>query len=126
MPQNSEIWDEQLQNAFKQFIEQLVENIAKYNYNTLFETKFAQLMKNKIEEEKRKKSRIDKMKGDSKERIEQKLKFLYSKELERIRQINKLYKIEKSKTQVDIQYAKCSGEKIINFSLCLLPIRNIQ
>lgn len=111
LPQNSEIWDEQLQNAFKQFIEQLVENIAKYNYNTLFETKFAQLMKNKIEEEKRKKSRIDKMKGDSKECIEQKLKFLYSKELERIRQINKLYKIEKSKTQVDIQYAKCSGEK---------------
>lgn len=56
MPQNSEIWDEQLQNAFKQFIEQLVENIAKYNYNTLFETKFAQLMKNKIEEEKRKRA----------------------------------------------------------------------
>ena len=91
LPDNSKIWDEKLDLKFKQFIEQLLENIVKYNYNTLFENQFPKLMKKKIDAQKRKRSNEDKKKGESKERIEQKLRFLYNKELERIRQINKLY-----------------------------------
>lgn len=111
LPDNSKIWDEKLESIFKQFVEQLLENIAKYNYNILFENQFPKLMKKRIDAQKRKRSNEDKKKGESKERIEQKLKFLYNKELERIRQINKLYEIDMSKTEINIQYSEYPGEK---------------
>ena len=111
LPDNSKIWDEKLDLKFKQFIEQLLENIVKYNYNTLFENQFPKLMKKKIDAHKRKRSNEDKKKGESKERIEQKLRFLYNKELERIRQINKLYEIDMKKTEINIQYSEYPGEK---------------
>ncbi len=111
LPDNSKIWDEKLDLKFKQFIEQLLENIVKYNYNTLFENQFPKLMKKKIDAQKRKRSNEDKKKGESKERIEQKLRFLYNKELERIRQINKLYEIDMKKTEINIQYSEYPGEK---------------
>lgn len=111
LPDNSKIWDEKLDLKFKQFIEQLLENIVKYNYNTLFENQFPKLMKKKIDAQKRKRSNEDKKKGESKERIEQKLRFLYNKELERIRQINKLYEIDMKKTEINIQYSEHPGEK---------------
>lgn len=111
LPDNSKIWDEKLDLKFKQFVEQLLENIVKYNYNTLFENQFPKLMKKKIDAQKRKRSNEDKKKGESKERIEQKLRFLYNKELERIRQINKLYEIDMKKTEINIQYSEYPGEK---------------
>lgn len=111
LPDNSKIWDEKLDLKFKQFIEQLLENIVKYNFNTLFENQFPKLMKKKIDAQKRKRSNEDKKKGESKERIEQKLRFLYNKELERIRQINKLYEIDMKKTEINIQYSEYPGEK---------------
>lgn len=110
LPNESKIWDEQLENIFNQFIYQLLENIAKYNYDILFENRFAKLIKKKMDALKRKRSNEDKRKGESRERIEQKLKFLYNKELERIRQINKLYEIDKSKTEINIQYSEYQGE----------------
>lgn len=111
IPDNSKIWDEKLESIFKQFVEQLLENIARYNYSILFENQFPKLMKKKIDAQKRKRSNEDKKKGESKERIEQKLRFLYNKELERIRQINKLYEIDMSKTEINIQYSEYLGEK---------------
>lgn len=111
LPDNNKIWDEELESIFKQFVEQLLENIARYNYNIIFENQFPKLMKKKIDAQKRKRSNEDKKKGESKERIEQKLRFLYNKELERIRQINKLYEIDMSKTEINIQYSEYPGEK---------------
>ena len=111
LPHNDKVWDEQLETIFKQFIDKLVENIVRYNYSILFESQFPKLMKKKIDTQKKKRSNKDKRKGESKERIEQKLRFLYHKELERIRQINKLYEIEISKTEVNIQYSEYSGKK---------------
>lgn len=115
LPDNNKIWDDRLETLFKQFICQLLENIARYNYNILFENQFPKLMKRKIDAQKRKRSNEDKKKGESKERIEQKLKFLYNKELERIRQINKLYEIDISKTEINIQYKEYLGEKSNKF-----------
>lgn len=111
LPDNNRIWDEKLEAIFKQFIEQLLENIVRYNYNIIFESQFPKLIKKKIDAQKRKRSNEDKKKGESKERIEQKLRFLYNKELERIRQINKLYEIDISKTEISIQYSEYPGEK---------------
>lgn len=111
LPDNNKIWDEELESIFKQFVEQLLENIARYNYNIILEYQFPKLMKKKIDAQKRKRSNEDKRKGESKERIEQKLRFLYNKELERIRQINKLYEIDVSKTEINIQYSEYPGEK---------------
>lgn len=111
LPDNDMIWDEQLEMLFNQFINQLVENIVKYNYCVLFENHFPKLIKKKIDEQKKKRSNEDKKKGESRERIEQKLKFLYSKELERIRQVNRLYEIDASKTEISIQYSEYPGEK---------------
>lgn len=115
LPNNSTIWDEKLETAFKQFVRQFLENIVRYNYNILFEGQFLKLIKKKIDAQKRKRSNEDKKKGESKERIEQKLRFLYNKELERIRQINKLYEIDKNKTEIDIQYSEYPGEKANKF-----------
>lgn len=111
LPNNDKIWDEQLNAIFKQFVNQLVENIVRYNYDILFANQFPKLMKKKIDAQKKKRSSEDKKKGESKERIEQKLRFLYNKELERIRQINKLYDIDVDRTEVNIQYSEYSGEK---------------
>lgn len=111
LPNNDKIWDEQLNAIFKQFVNQLVENIVRYNYEILFANQFPKLMKKKIDAQKKKRSSEDKKKGESKERIEQKLRFLYNKELERIRQINKLYEIDINRTEVNIQYSEYSGEK---------------
>lgn len=111
LPNNDKIWDEQLNAIFKQFVNQLVENIVRYNYDILFANQFPKLMKKKIDAQKKKRSSEDKKKGESKERIEQKLRFLYNKELERIRQINKLYDIDVNRTEVNIQYSEYSGEK---------------
>lgn len=111
LPNNDKIWDEQLNAIFKQFVNQLVENIVRYNYAILFANQFPKLMKKKIDAQKKKRSSEDKKKGESKERIEQKLRFLYNKELERIRQINKLYEIDINRTEVNIQYSEYSGEK---------------
>lgn len=111
LPNNDKIWDEQLNAIFKQFVNQLVENIVRYNYDILFANQFPKLMKKKIDAQKKKRSSEDKKKGESKERIEQKLRFLYNKELKRIRQINKLYEIDINRTEVNIQYSEYSGEK---------------
>lgn len=111
LPNNDKIWDEQLNAIFKQFVNQLVENIVRYNYDILFANQFPKLMKKKIDAQKKKRSSEDKKKGESKERIEQKLRFLYNKELERIRQISKLYEIDINRTEVNIQYSEYSGEK---------------
>ena len=111
LPNNDKIWDEQLNAIFKQFVNRLVENIVRYNYDILFANQFPKLMKKKIDAQKKKRSSEDKKKGESKERIEQKLRFLYNKELERICQINKLYDIDVNRTEINIQYSKYSGEK---------------
>ena len=111
LPNNDKIWDEQLNAIFKQFVNRLVENIVRYNYDILFANQFPKLMKKKIDAQKKKRSSEDKKKGESKERIEQKLRFLYNKELERIRQINKLYDIDVNRTEINIQYSEYSGEK---------------
>lgn len=110
LPDNKEIWNDQLENTFNEFVYQLVENISKYNYNNLFDSQYPKLIKKKIDLQKRKKSNEDKRKIESKNRIEQKLRFLYIKELERIRQINSLYEIDKAKTELNIQYSTYPGE----------------
>lgn len=111
LPSDDEIWDEKLEKMFEQFIHQLIENIVICNYNRLFDSQFVKLMKKKIEQQKRKKSDEDRKKVESKSRIEQKIRYLYTREMERIRQINKLYEVDKSKTEVNIRYSTYLGEK---------------
>lgn len=111
LPNENMIWDAQLEEKFKQFIFQLLENIVRYNYNSLFENEYPKLIKKKIDALTRKRSKEDKKKIESKERIEQKFRFLYNKELERIRQINKLYEIEENRTKIKMKSSMYPGEK---------------
>lgn len=111
LPDENIIWDEQLEEKFRQFIYKLLENIARYNYNSLFENEFPKLFKRKIDTLTRKKSQEDKKKVGSKERIEKKFRFLYNKELERMRQINKLYDIDEEKTKFRMKSSVYPGEK---------------
>lgn len=111
LPQNDSIWDDDLNNKFDSFINQLVENICISNYNNFISTQFSNNMKKKLESQRRKKSKEDKNKMESKSNIEQKLKYLYNKKLERIRQVNNLYSIGREKTELDVQYTECSGEE---------------
>ena len=110
LPDDNEIWDEQLCLALRNFTNMLVEKICIANYKNKIDVRFPLLMKKKIDEVKRKKNKKSKTKIDSKKKVEQKLRFLYNKELERIRQINKLYEIDQSMTCFKMQEYEARGE----------------
>jgi len=110
LPSDKEIWDENLEKIFYEFICTLLENIARTNYRRLESIRFAQLVKKKIDMQKKKRSQEDKKKVEGRLHIEQKLKYLYAKELERMRQINKLYEVDISMTKIKIQYQEYKGE----------------
>lgn len=67
-------------------------------------------MKKKIDNIKKAKSKESKKKIECKKKIEQKLHFLYNHELERIRQINKLYEVDKNMTKFRMQEYVANGE----------------
>ena len=94
LPTEIEIWDDILNEKFREFIFVLLENISVANYQQLQKMKFAELVRKKIEAYKKKRSDADRKKIEGRVHIEQKLKYLYSKELERIRQINNLYEMD--------------------------------
>lgn len=110
LPREQEIWDEKLENDFSEFLHTLLENIARINYVRMENVRFAQLMRRRIDMEKKKRSKEDAQKIEGRGRIEQKLRYLFSKELERMRQINKLYTIESSMTEFQLQYQMYKGE----------------
>ena len=110
LPSDREIWDEKLERDFLVFINTLLENIARVNYSRIESVKFTQLIKKKIDLQKQKRSQEDRKKIEGKARIEQKLRYLYTKELERIRQINRLYEVEMNMTEFRMQYQMYRGE----------------
>ncbi len=110
LPKDKEIWDENLEKTLSEFINTLLENIARTNYRRLENIRYAQLLKKKIDLKKKKRSQEDKKKIEGRIHIEQKLRYLYTKELERIRQINKLYEVDVDITTIKIQYQSYNGE----------------
>ena len=110
LPKDKEIWDEELVSYLNSFVDLLVEKICVANYKNKVDVRFAALMKRKIDEIKRTKSNESKKKLESKKKIEQKLRFLYNNELERIRQINKLYEIDENMTAFKMQEYIANGE----------------
>lgn len=110
LPAEIEIWDDNLKERFREFICVLLENISRLNYQQLQKLKFAELVRDKIEEYKKKRSEADRKKIDGRKHIEQKLKYLYTKELERIRQINNLYEISVNMTEIKVEYQVYDGE----------------
>lgn len=84
LPEDKEIWDDQLLGELKSFSDLLVEKICIANYKRKVDFKFAALMKKKIDDVKKAKSKESERIINSKKRVEQKLRFLYNKELERI------------------------------------------
>lgn len=110
LPDDKEIWDYQLLSRFNEFINLLVEKICIANYKRKVDVRFSALMKKKIDDIKKEKSKEAKKKIESKKKIEQKLRFLYNEELERIRQINKLYEIDENMTQLKMQEYVAHGE----------------
>lgn len=110
LPKEKDIWDEELINGLKHFTDLLVEKICITNYKYKVNTRFACLMKKKIDNIKKAKSKESKKKIECKKKIEQKLHFLYNHELERIRQINKLYEVDKNMTKFRMQGYVANGE----------------
>lgn len=84
LPEDKEIWDDQLLGELKSFSDLLVEKICIANYKRKVDFKFSALMKKKIDDVKKAKSKESERIINSKKRVEQKLRFLYNKELERI------------------------------------------
>ena len=110
LPNDKEIWDEDLEKALQNFVNILLKNIIRTNYRKMMDIQFSKIMKKKIDQKKKKRSDADKKKIDGRSRLEQKMRYLYSKELERIRQVNRLYEITKSMTELQVQYGKYDGE----------------
>lgn len=84
LPEDKEIWDDQLLGELKSFSDLLVEKICIANYKRKVDFKFSALMKKKIDDVKKAKSKESERIINSKKRVEQKLRFLYNKELERM------------------------------------------
>ena len=110
LPNDKEIWDEELEYELKAFIQMLLEKICITNYKNNISTTFATLIKKRIDELRKEKSKEIKKKIESKKKLEQKLRFLYNKELERIRQINRLYEIDENYTKIMISEYEAYGE----------------
>lgn len=110
LPRDKVLWDEELTDSLQSFVNLLVEKICIANYKTKVDIDFATLMKKKIDELKKAKNKESKKKLESKKKIEQKLRFLYNNELQRIRQINKLYDIDKKMTEFKMQEYIANGE----------------
>lgn len=110
LPRDKVLWDEELTDSLQSFVDLLVEKICIANYKTKVDIDFATLMKKKIDELKKAKNKESKKKIESKKIIEQKLRFLYNNELQRIRQINKLYDIDKKMTEFKMQEYIANGE----------------
>ena len=110
LPEDKEIWDDQLLGELKSFSDLLVEKICIANYKRKVDFKFSALMKKKIDDVKKAKSKESERIINSKKRVEQKLRFLYNKELERIRQINKLYEFDENMTKFQMQEYVAHGE----------------
>lgn len=110
LPEDKEIWDDQLLGELKNFSDLLVEKICIANYKRKVDFKFSALMKKKIDDVKKAKSKESERIINSKKRVEQKLRFLYNKELERIRQINKLYEFDENMTKFQMQEYVAFGE----------------
>lgn len=110
IPRCNEIWDEQLECLLNEFVRVLLKKICNSNYKKTIDSSFAKIMKDKIEDRKQAKSKELKNKINSKNKIEQKLKFLYDEEIKRIRQINKLYSINKNLTNIKMKTYVANGE----------------
>lgn len=111
LPDDSELWDEELNAKLKDFVKLLLEKICKANYKSMLDVGFSNNFKKKIDQQNRKKSSENKKKIISKGNIEKKLRFLYEDELKLIRQINRLYKIKKEKTELKMQVVESDGEE---------------
>ena len=111
LPDDSELWDEELNVKLKDFVTLLLEKICKTNYKNMLDVGFSNSFKRKIDQQNRKKSSENKKKLISKGNVEKKLRFLYEDELKLIHQINKLYKIKKEKTELKMQYVESDGEE---------------
>lgn len=110
LPEDKEIWDDQLLGELKSFSDLLVEKICIANYKRKVDFKFSALMKKKIDDVKKAKSKESERIINSKKRVEQKLRFLYNKELERMRKKSEMQKANEEfvKTYDDSKYPKPS------------------
>lgn len=110
LPQDHEIWDDDLEKALSIFVEKLLSNICLFNFNRMIDARFSNEVKNKMHQINRIKSKENRKKVDSRNNIEEKLRDLYNREMKRMRQINGLYKVDKEITELRIKFFSSAGE----------------
>lgn len=110
LPSDKLLWDDELNDCLNEFTNLLVKKIAVHNYEQLLGAHYANLMKKNIEDAKKIQNKDNKNKIESRRKIEQKLRFLYGKELTRIREINRLYEVDEKITSMRMKEYVANGE----------------
>ena len=111
LPQNSELWTDDVIEALNEFMRLFLCNICQHNLENRLVVNYPALVKRKIEDAEKKRSFAAKKHVDGKRRLIEKLRSIYSKELERVYQINRLYKIPASLTELKVTHISQCGEQ---------------
>lgn len=110
MPDSKVVWNEKVQQAFDVFIRVLLESIYTNNYENIMSVRYSNLLLEKINEIQSNKDITTRKRTQSRQKLIEKLMGIYSKQLERVRQINCLYRIPKRLTEIQISCNSQAGE----------------
>lgn len=111
LPEGPELWDEDVNAALNEFMRLFLTKVCLHNFEDLLSTTYPARVKRKIEDVQKKKSTVAEKHVEGKRKIIQKLRSIYAKELERVYQINRLYKIPPTLTELKTSYTLQSGEE---------------
>lgn len=110
LPSQEQIWDTELKSKFDIFIHTLLMNISNYNLEQVYDKRYSQLIKKKIEMLNKKKSVKENKKVDSILNLRNKLYYIYNQELEKIFILNNIYSISETGTKIKMKYESYNGE----------------
>ena len=110
LPDSKVVWNEKVQQAFDDFIRVLLESIYTNNYENIISVQYSNLLLEKINEIQSNKDITTRKRTQSRKKLIEKLMGIYSKQLERVRQINCLYRIPKKLTEIQISCNFQAGE----------------
>lgn len=111
LPKDPELWDEDVNAALNEFMRLFLTKVCLHNFEDLLSTTYPARVKRKIEDVQKKKSTVAEKHVEGKRKIIQKLRCIYVKELERVFQINRLYKIPPTLTELKTSHTLQSGEE---------------
>ncbi len=110
LPDDTEVWTEEVSTNYQRFIESLLYSISFCNKTRFISTQFNNIVQKRIEESEKKQSAIAEKHIEGKNRILDKLRSIYSSELQRVILINRLYQVPTELAKLKYKVFEQNGE----------------